>query len=123
MIKCSECEYGEKKWFPRNGNGASWRSGHFAQEAYICKHPDGMDKWPILFYGKTAPRKCPLKNKPTAERGTANWIEKDGDLYCSSCGHVIPDCASNATVILVSENRFCYYCGRKMEPNDDANRT
>lgn len=43
------------------------------------------------------------------------WIEKSGDLYCSECGHQIPDCAGNATVIFASDNRFCYYCGAKMD--------
>lgn len=46
------------------------------------------------------------------------WIEKDGDLYCSKCGHQIPDCAGNATVISRVENRYCYFCGAKMDGGD-----
>lgn len=43
------------------------------------------------------------------------WIEKGEDLYCSKCDHIIPDCAGNATVISKTENRFCYFCGAKMD--------
>lgn len=42
------------------------------------------------------------------------WIEKNGDLYCSRCDHIIPDCAGNATPIFKNENRFCYCCGAPM---------
>lgn len=62
MKKCKECEYGETHNVPRSGNGGSWRSGRFSQTAYVCKHKDGENKFPILFYGETAPRKCPLRN-------------------------------------------------------------
>ena len=54
MKKCKECEYAKAYNVPRNGNGASWRSGRFSQKGYVCSH--------IIFYGETAPRKCPLRN-------------------------------------------------------------
>lgn len=60
--KCKECEYAKAYNVPRNGNGASWRSGHFSQKGYVCSHKDGESKLPIIFYGETAPRKCPLRN-------------------------------------------------------------
>ena len=59
MKKCKECEYAKAYNVPRNGNGASWR---FSQKGYVCSHKDGESKLPIIFYGKTAPRKCPLRN-------------------------------------------------------------
>lgn len=62
MKKCKECEYAKAYNVPRNGNGASWRSGHFSQKGYVCSHKDGESKLPIIFYGETAPRKCPLRN-------------------------------------------------------------
>ena len=62
MKKCKECEYAKACNVPRNGNGASWRSGHFSQKGYVCSHKDGESKLPIIFYGETAPRKCPLRN-------------------------------------------------------------
>ena len=42
--KCSECPHGRKANFPRNGNGASWRSGHFYQEGVACLYdkPGGI---------------------------------------------------------------------------------
>lgn len=47
--------------FPRKGNSGSWRSGLFGQKGYVCHHKDGETKLPIIFYGETAPRKCPLR--------------------------------------------------------------
>ena len=35
MKKCKECEYAKAYNVPRNGNGASWRSGHFSQKGYV----------------------------------------------------------------------------------------
>lgn len=60
-MKCRECKYGTVRTMLRNGNSNSAHVGHFAEEACICSHPDykGM----ILFYGKSAPRACPLKKK------------------------------------------------------------
>ena len=57
---CTECKFGEKHRFPRNGNGASWSSGHFFQEGVACLHekPGGTG----IFYGTTSPRTCPLRN-------------------------------------------------------------
>lgn len=58
--KCSECEFGEKHNFPRNGNGASWRSGHFYQSGVVCAH--NPPAYPAtIFYGKTSPRTCPKR--------------------------------------------------------------
>lgn len=37
--------------------------GHFGQEASFCNHPQCPPPGPLLFYGKTAPRYCPLKKK------------------------------------------------------------
>lgn len=62
-MKCRECEYASISTYMRNGNGASAHVGHFAQEAAFCKHPDCRPPGPLLFYGKTAPRYCPLKKK------------------------------------------------------------
>ena len=75
MKKCKECEYAKAYNVPRNGNGASWRSGHFSQKGYVCSHKDGESKLPIIFYGETAPRKCPLRNggqKRDAKRKAAS---------------------------------------------------
>lgn len=57
-----------------------------------------------------------VKSMPSADVAPVihgKWIEKDDDLYCSECNHQIADCAGNATVIFVPENKFCYYCGAK----------
>ena len=62
MKKCKECEYAKAYNVPRNGNGGSWRSGRVSQKGYVCSHKDGESKLPIIFYGETAPRKCPLRN-------------------------------------------------------------
>ena len=35
MKKCKECEYAKAYNVPRNGNGASWRSGRFSQKGYV----------------------------------------------------------------------------------------
>ena len=40
MKKCKECEYAKAYNVPRNGNGASWRPGHFSQKGYACSHKD-----------------------------------------------------------------------------------
>lgn len=58
-----------------------------------------------------------IEEQPSADvcpvvRG--RWVEKDDDLYCSNCNHLIPDCAGNATNISVKDNKFCYYCGAMM---------
>ena len=57
--KCAECQHGRKASFPRNGNGASWRSGHFYQDGVACLHekPGGTG----IFFGKTSPKTCPLR--------------------------------------------------------------
>ena len=49
--------------YPRNGNSNSAHVGHFGQEASFCNHPQCPPPGPLLFYGKTAPRYCPLKKK------------------------------------------------------------
>ncbi len=58
--KCSECEFGEKHNFPRNGNGGSWRSGHFYQVGVVCGHETPPSP-ALIFYGKTSPRTCPIR--------------------------------------------------------------
>lgn len=57
-MKCSECEFGSVRTFPRNGNGNSATAGHFTADAFVCSHPSGAV---VLFAGKTAPRNCPLR--------------------------------------------------------------
>lgn len=47
--KCSECPYG-LAYITYKGHGA------------FCKWPGARDKkQPVIFYGKTAPKTCPLK--------------------------------------------------------------
>lgn len=53
-------------------------------------------------------------SREQVEKIRGEWVEEDDDLYCSRCGHIIPDCAGNATPIYKSENKFCYYCGAPM---------
>jgi len=53
-------------------------------------------------------------SRERVEKIRGEWVEEDDDLYCSRCGHIIPDCAGNATPIYKSENKFCYYCGAPM---------
>ena len=55
MKKCKECEYAKAYNVPRNGNGASWRSGHFSQKGYVCSHKDGESKLPIIFTARRLP--------------------------------------------------------------------
>lgn len=62
-MKCRECEFASVHKYPRNGNGNSAHVGHFGQEASFCNHPQCTPPGPLLFYGKTAPRYCPLKKK------------------------------------------------------------
>ena len=62
-MKCRECEFASVHKYPRNGNGNSAHVGHFGQEASFCNHPQCPPPGPLLFYGKTAPRYCPLKKK------------------------------------------------------------
>ena len=65
--------------------------------------------------------KSVLRSFPAADVALVvhgEWIEKDGDLYCSNCWYQIPDCAGNATVISRVENRYCYFCGAKMDGGD-----
>ena len=56
----------------------------------------------------------PVSREMVEQVWRGEWIEKDDDLYCSECGHIIPDCAGNATPIFKNENRFCYFCGTPM---------
>lgn len=62
-MKCRECEFASVHTYPRNGNGNSAHVGHFGQEASYCNHPKCPPPGPLLFYGKTAPRYCPLRKK------------------------------------------------------------
>ena len=62
-MKCRECEFASVHTYPRNGNSNSAHVGHFGQEASFCNHPQCPPPGPLLFYGKTAPRYCPLKKK------------------------------------------------------------
>lgn len=62
-MKCRECEFASVHTYPRNGNSNSAHVGHFGQEASFCNHPQCSPPGPLLFYGKTAPRYCPLKKK------------------------------------------------------------
>lgn len=62
-MKCRECEFASVKTYPRNGNGYSASTGSFAEEATYCNHPECKGPGPLLFYGKTAPRYCPLRKK------------------------------------------------------------
>ena len=58
--KCSDCEFGEKRTFPKNGKGASWRSGHFYQTGVFCTH-ERPPRPLLIFFGKTSPMTCPLR--------------------------------------------------------------
>ena len=62
-MKCRECEFASVHTYPRNGNSNSAHVGHFGQEASFCNHPQCPPPGPLLFYGKTAPRYCPLRKK------------------------------------------------------------
>ena len=62
-MKCRECEFASVHTYPRNGNSNSAHVGHFGQEASYCNHPKCPPPGPLLFYGKTAPRYCPLRKK------------------------------------------------------------
>ena len=66
-MKCRECEFASVHTYPRNGNSNSAHVGHFGQEASFCNHPQCPPPGPLLFYGKTAPRYCPLKKKERKE--------------------------------------------------------
>lgn len=68
-IKCAECEYGRRANMPRHGNSGSAYRGSFSQEAYICKHPHPVLGQPIIFYGTTAPRKCPKRQDKEVDHG------------------------------------------------------
>lgn len=66
MIRCSGCEHGKSRVFERHGCGNSAYRGTFYQEGYICEYPGRgfRSGGHYIFYGKTAPRDCPLrKNK------------------------------------------------------------
>lgn len=64
MNRCTECEYGKSHIFARHGCGNSAYRGTFYQEGYTCEHPNsGFRCGGYIFYGKTAPRDCPLKRK------------------------------------------------------------
>ena len=60
-MKCRECEFASVHTSPRKGNRNSAPDGHFGQEASFGKPPNGPPPGPLLFYGKTAPRYCPLR--------------------------------------------------------------
>lgn len=62
-MKCRECEHASIHTYPRRGKGYSAHVGQFMQEASFCTHPDCKPPGPLLFYGKTAPKYCPLKKK------------------------------------------------------------
>ena len=62
-VKCSDCEYCRVTNMPRHGKGNSAYRGSFKQRAYICNHPKPNLNQPLIFYGKTAPRSCPKKEK------------------------------------------------------------
>lgn len=68
MIRCAECEYGKSHVFPRHGCGNSRQCGTFYQEGHTCEHPDRTyKKSAYIFYGKTSPQECPLKQKKGAK--------------------------------------------------------
>lgn len=62
-MKCRECEFASVHTYPRNGNSNSAHVGHFGQEASYCNHPKCPPPGPLLFYGKTSTRYCPLRKK------------------------------------------------------------
>lgn len=47
------------------------------------------------------------------------WLECDGDVFCSECESQLADRGVNDMAISRRENRFCYYCGAKMDGGDD----
>ena len=57
--KCARCDFASTGRYPRQGFGASARSGSFYQVGHFCNHPDC--KRHLIFYGKTSPTTCPLK--------------------------------------------------------------
>lgn len=59
MLECKKCSFAHVGKYLRHGNGNSARYGHFVQVGCFCNHPDC--KTPLIFYGKTSPRYCPLK--------------------------------------------------------------
>ena len=64
MVKCSDCRFATVRALPRNGNSASWRSGHFTESSYVCSHPSGKV---VLFTGKTSPKNCPRRKEASNE--------------------------------------------------------
>lgn len=58
---------------------------------------------------------------PESLRPRGRWVEENEELYCSECGRQIPDCAGNADPIFVTDNRFCYYCGARMDGKENDN--
>lgn len=51
--------------------------------------------------------------KPGRPKG--RWVEVQGKLYCYVCGNRMPDRAGEENLLSVGDNRFCRYCGAKME--------
>ena len=62
-MKCRECEFASVHTYPRNGNTTSALFGILGLSASYSKPPNGPPPGPLLFYGKTAPRYCPLRKK------------------------------------------------------------
>lgn len=58
--KCIACKFAHVGNYPRHGNGNSALSGLFQQQGSYCGHPNM--KRPLIFYGATSPRDCPLKH-------------------------------------------------------------
>ena len=45
--------------------------------------------------------------------------DSDGNLYCSYCGMLEPDCLPGACVIWPDEKRYCFMCGTRLLRPDE----
>lgn len=76
--------------------------------------PDSDRLIPVLSVDKRE-----IENAPTISiesmRLHGKWMRvQDDDRVCSECGIRIPEMYSNADSVLMSECRYCHYCGALM---------
>lgn len=57
-----------------------------------------------------------IEHMPSVEVVHGEWITKDHWYYCSNCGHEM-----FFTGIFDEEQRYCYYCGAKMDGKEKNN--